>query len=546
MGKKSSSKKQKRTQGAASHVDSAGEKLAKSDASPTRRQKLQAWIREKWLVTGLTIASLLMLGGMAIFMWTRPVSLDIYLPRETIAFAEVNTNFTDAQWEMLNAKAPDVVGDAIKFLNETLQIDFTKEVHPWLARRAGLALLPTPGGKESQQLDQYKPIVLLEIRDEQQALAFFEKRRLQGISEKLQQQTHRGTTIYSYPASSPYTFTRLGRYLIVTPDEPTAKAVIDATHDKDGTLASQKSFQEIQKNLPRENLAFGFIKPVYIASHTESDPLGLAAMFTNGLSGEGLSITADSRHLIAQHFALFDSSAVQPAPALKNQPAPAQPKPVPTPYRANLAQLFSPNITFFAGGTNASETIQHITTLLTKKNFTGSAIEAALKQAIDGTLGELTSQEFNELFSREYAIGLDGDAIVIAIELDGVATNYAAQLFKKMKNILQKNPRFSQETFYETISGNIGILATTEQARNEAVSRMNTGDTWKNSTKYKESIEPQLNIYTKKASDIIFIESALLKKYLPHELNFLTKAAHLSLASSTTENGIKTTLLLTP
>lgn len=546
MGKKSSSKKQKHA-----------EKLVPSDVpaempEPTEQKPpgtVARWIREKWLITALVVMALLMLGGMAIMTWSRPASLDVYLPRETIGFVEVNTDFTDAQWEILNAKTPEVVNDAVRFLNETFQVDFTKDVHPWLARRAGLALLPTQtGGQESQQLAQYKPIVFLEIQDEKQALAFFEKRHLQGISEKLQQQTHRGAPMYSYLASNPYTLTRLGRYLIVAPDEATAKAIIDATHDKNGTLATQQALQDVQKNLPRNNLAFGFIKPSYLASQTAGDPFSIANIFTNRLSSEGLAITVDEDHLIAQHVARFDS-------ATRSQQAQPSQKSSPAPYRANLTKLFSTNVTFFAGGTNASGTLTHITTLLSSKDFTGSVIETALKQAIDATLSELTSEEFTELFSREYAIGLDNSALVIAIELGDANANSATKNFMKLKAILQKNPRFTEQTFYESITGNIGILSTSEQARDQAAARANSttstatsnsNTSWKHSVTYQSSVESQLETYTKKASDIIFIEGSLLKDYLPPEWSFLARMKHLTLASLSLENGIKTTLLLTP
>lgn len=525
------------------------------------RGAVARWIREKWFVTGLVVAALIILGSMAIMAWSRPTSLSVYLPRETIGFIEVSTDFTDIQWEMLNAKAPEVVNDAVRFLNETFQVDFTKDVHPWLARRAGLALLPTQtGGQESQQLAQYKPIIFLEIQDEKQALAFFEKRHLQGISEKLQRQTHRGAPMYSYLASNPYTLIQLGRYLIVAPDEATAKAIIDATHDKNGTLAKQQALRDVQENLPHNHLAFGFIKPRYLASQTAGDPFGIANIFTNRLSSEGLAITVDEDHLIAQHVARFDSTAQSAQQTAPTQQQSIPPQPTPQPYRANLAKLFSPNITFFAGGTRASETITQITTLLASKDIAGSMVETALKQAIDVTLSELTSEEFTELFSREYAIGLDNDALVIAIELgnaNSATSGSATKNFMKLKAILQKNPRFAEQTFYESITGNIGILSTSEQARDQAITRANnTANTsaatsssnvsWKNSATYQSSVKPQLDTYTKKASDIIFIEGSLLKDYLPPEWNFLARAQHLSLASSSLENGIKTTLLFTP
>ena len=551
MGKKSSSKKQK-----------LHEKNVSPDTkAPAPRGRFAEWTREKWLATGLMVVALVMLSFAAVVSWIhlmQPKPISLLVPKDTIAIAEIDTDLADTQWEKYNALTNNgiglpAVGDLIGVLNTALHVDLTKDIYPWLARRASVALLA-----------DFKPALFLEIKDQPQALAYFQNRRLEGTSEQFQQKEYRGTTFYQYVASSPFSIFSIGGYLVIAGDESSAKRIVDAAHDKNETLYAQLAYQHIASAFPDDRLAFVYGKPGYLkllagdtsaqfptsaTSQSSITPLvpssqpspqnslqqltqTLEQSFSSILAGEGMSIKALDDKLLIEHLALFSDATRAAKIFLK----------LPQKYQAHLAEFFSPETEFFTGGENMPLVMQKFATLIASKETSQQAIETNINAQITEFFGgKLTTQEFATLTQHEYAIGLDHGAMKIAIALTGTEQE-KDRLLKKLMYALQWKLLNTQLT--SRVIGDVGIIASSQESLADATDLWSHPEkpNFKTSQVYQQIITPQMQ----SSDDIIFAKPASLQNFLPDSLAFLKNIPALSIGSTAFEDGMKTTMLIAP
>lgn len=571
MGKKSSSKKKK-----------IQEKQASSQESKSaKRRWLKEWSREKWLATGLVVAALMMLSWAAVVSWIhlmQPKQISLLVPKDTIAIMEIDTDFSGAQWEKYNAltsstNAPSGipgVADLLSSVNSVLNINVANDIYPWLARRASVALLA-----------DFKPALFLEVKDKNQALTYFQNRRLEGTAEQFQQKEYRGTTLYQYVASTPFSIFSLSSYLVIASDEASAKRIIDASHDKSETLYAQYAYQHVYNAFAGERLAFAYGKPEYlnlfaasgtsfttlpsIPSSSPSQPssLSLASQsllssslpqsssssspsasslqqltsmlehaFSNILAGEGMSVKALDDKLMIEHLALFNDATRATKTFLK----------LPQKYQARLTEFFSPETEFFAGGENMPLVMQKFATLLATKEMSQQAIETNIKtQVTEFFGGKLTTQEFESLTQNEYAIGLDHGAIKIVVALTG-SEQENDRLLKKLMYALEWKTINTQ--LASRIIGNVGLITSSQESLEDAVQLWSRPEkqSLKTSHIYQQMIEPQMH----SADDIIFAKPSSMTSIIPDSLSFLKGIAALSMASTAFEDGMKTTLFIAP
>ncbi len=545
MGKKSSSKKQK---------------LHEKNVSPDTKASaprgwFAEWTREKWLATGLVVVALVMLSFAAVVSWVhlmQPKPISLLVPKDTIAIAELDTDLADAQWEKYNALTNNgiglpAVGDLIGVLNTALHVDLTKDIYPWLARRASVALLAN-----------FKPALFLEIKNQQQALAYFQNRRLEGTSEQFQQKDYRGTTLYQYVASSPFSIFSIGGYLVIAGDESSAKRIVDAAHDKSETLYAQLAYQHVASAFPDDRLAFVYGKPGYLKllvgdtsappatsvtpliPTSQSSPQNslqqlaqtLEQSFSSILAGEGMNIKALDDKLLIEHLALFSDTTRAAKIFLK----------LPQKYQAHLAEFFSPETEFFTGGENIPLVMQKFATLLATKETSQQAIELNINAQITEFFGgKLSTQEFATLTQNEYAIGLDHDAIKIAVALTGTEQE-KDRLLKKLMYALQWKSLNTQLT--SRVIGDVGLITSSQESLTDATDLWSHPEkpNFKTSQAYQQIIAPQM----RSADDIIFAKPAALQNFLPDSLAFLRNIPALSIGSTAFEDGMKTTIFIAP
>ena len=498
---------------------------------------------KKWLITGLAVTSLVVLafiGIVAIGGFLRATSISYYLPKETIGFIEINTDFGGNQWTnvatLTKSSEPAMLQKMIEDLNSFFQIHLTEDVTPWLARRAGLALLP-----------QGKTAIFLEIKDEKSALDFFEKRRLQGVTERLEKSIYQGSPIYQYIASTPLTLVRIGNYLVITPDEETGKKIIDSTRDPEKNLHGKKMFQKIEENSSHENLVFTFGHPSLLieekqtmsdSSSLESILLKLAGVF----SGESIEIRSDKKTLIIEHVGRFNDALISKKNDTLNRSNNIR-KISGKKYEGNFVRLFPADTKVFMGGTRIYEIMQTFSAL------TSSASELLSDQIFGNIASKFDKREQDILFSGEYAMGYidsessesnvgDGHDMVIALECTDEA------LLKKLAREIGSQPEFSDTKISFEILGNFAVLATQQKLLEDAKKRWNEkGESLRTAKNVEKIITSQIRY----GDDIIIATSEGAAPWLPAfpaEWNVSKTFSHISLASHMSEDGIKTRILL--
>lgn len=588
MGKKSSLKKQKRE-----GKDQASSK-ASSKSRVGIRQRVQDWLPspEKWVATGMVVIGLLMLGTAALTSWielTRPKSLSLFVPKDTIGIVEVNTDLQDSQWEDFQSltekiasttnttttssqNSPEIlpknafpkIADLIEKLNTSFSIDFTKDIYPWLGRRAGIALLA-----------DFKPALFLEVKDEKRALAYFQTRRLQGTSADFQDKEYRGVTMHEYATSTPFAMMSLGRYLIVTGDESSAKKIIDASDDRSGTLYSQYAYQRVQKAFSSDRLAFVYGKPEYkklLMLNGETSPMGLTEeqalsgigggesvsgisgmikifsdMMENVVAGEGVNIKMLGDKLALEHFAFFNEATRAGKKFIKSSEK----------YQANLAEFFSPDTEFFAGGQDLPSFFKQLENMTSATITSGTpdttnpsskiATSSLETQLIKNFAGKLTTQEFDKLTKNEYAIGLDHGAMKIVVTLNGIADKEKESLLKKLAynaSVSEHGPDSAPRPYATRLLGDIGVITSAPEELDATVALWTASTsiakkTLKTSAIYQQMIEPLMQ----SADDIIFIRPTNMTQ-LTGSLAWLRSIPQISLASTSFEDGIKTTIFI--
>lgn len=578
MGRKSSSKKQK-------HLD---EQAAKEAAA--LKKSMRIWTREKWLATGLVLIGLVLFILVGLASWSylmRAKSISLFVPRDTIALAEINTDFTDPQWtwfdQMANGMADEVADemsdvtlatfpklpDLITTLNDTLQIDFTKDIYPWLSRRAGAALLPG-----------LKPVLFLEVKDKKQALDYLRSRHLQDGAEHFTEVAYRGFTMYEYAESSPFTIVSIGRYIVVSSDEETAKKIIDASKDKQGSLYGEYTFQRIKSAFSGDRLAFIYGKPAYLDALTTSNTPVFSAdtnasqpsrqsllqlissAFSNTLGGEGVSIKMVKSMLVVEHEALLSEATRAAKSFLK----------VPEKYRATLAEFFTPEVRLFAGGIDLPAVLSQFSSLVATKIRSSQTTESQLGTVIIELLGnKLSIDDLTNLTKHEYAIGLEPEiaanvppssaypsSLKFVVRFGPETSDQQRQvLLKKAATALQSlDPRLlnspaqnspaqnlrSNLSYPTTLLGDVGVITATQQLMAQTVAAYTGGN--KNSLRmsalYAQMIAPQMQ----SADDILYLQPSKIQ--LPVSLSWLRAVSQLSMASTAFEDGMKTTVLIAP
>jgi len=216
----------------------------------------------------VTLISLTILAGAAYFVYNRYFrAKDIAKmlpPNDVVAVFEMNIYEKDQQL----VKFFDIFKDnellsrdsMILRLNEMFNIDFEKDVAPWLYRKAGLAII------ESQTIEGgFDTLVFIETQDKEATIAFMEKRGVQsgtegrGTQEHVISEDYKGKKIYRYPISFEFQFTFIGKYLVVGNNREILEYVIDADSIFKTKLNRDPKYTNTMHNVSYNNLISGYL-----------------------------------------------------------------------------------------------------------------------------------------------------------------------------------------------------------------------------------------------------------------------------------------------
>lgn len=402
----------------ASFASSAGKQKTpqKTPEKTIESENTRAFTSQRIIASALFLAALGLLAFVGIFIWGAlgtPKSIASYLPRTTVAFAEINTNLESRDWKELKSAFPNINPEE-KLIN-TLKTFFggdpQKDIMPWISRNSGVAVL-----KNGQWIGFF------EVKDTDAALNFFRNRTLQGVTDALSPVQYKGETLYEYTTSNGSVLIFLGNYLVMTPNENIAHDIVDATQNPDMQLKTDPAFLAARQSLPRKLLGNAYINaPLMLSQEFDTQsPLSssldtLKKIFIPTLSkiitSEIIGMKPWNGMLAIEHTALLSDDARATGKNLRPTKK----------YRAKLMEFFGKETGFFMGGQNVSEMIDKINTWQKIDEFLSQQVRDAFDERI-------TLQEIKGLLRDEYAIGNDGGWKIV-IKLDDPETQ---------KNILKK------------------------------------------------------------------------------------------------------------
>jgi hypothetical protein len=338
---------------------------------------------------------LLLLAGyfLAGKYFTPPILAKILPADETLFYLELQTEAEDPAWQNLK--------DLFIEAQPTKLFDFDQFALPESAGlldlvgdRAGLAFL-------GARYDPARWVLVLDIPDREQALAYFRMQTLAG--EELATQNYHGSQLYFFPRSSALAFTFRGSDLLLAASLTDLQTVLaDSLRVVDSV-----NFQTIQSTLSPKATGFVYFSPwavqQFFTARLGGLSLALATPILDLFTAAGVSLAPDSTGLQIQTY-----FALQPENARENFFLRVPP------YRSDLLALVGEEaVNFTATADIAGQLEQFISS--------GAALNSVFDALARGALDRLTRDYFGQSasFPKTLAPSLSHDFIAGRTESGG-------------------------------------------------------------------------------------------------------------------------------
>jgi len=359
---------------------------------------------------GLIIFGLFLLLMTGIFMYfklTRPQSIAELLPaNQTVGFVEVTINPNNSQvseaTELLAKYSIYSIDKMEKMLKEKFQLDFSKDIEPWIGRRISFAVL----AKDSSPYINFIPVAFLETRDKTKTIDFLKTLALKQGNDSFKETFYKKTPIYKYTLSHDLHFTFINNYLVFSSGEEGVKLIIDAQHSPTPKISSTKNFYKVRDNLPSNHIAFAYSNFELALKSLNHNPKLLKEKmqqlkafnpYLKLFKAIGFVLVADKPSLKIQQFALLNTDFLSGDGFIKSEKK----------YNPILPELVEKNIVFYSGGQDLTQQLQRLMEIFkTNQNTDTAVFEGALRNEIARFFGKNINLEEHiyPLLKGEYAL----------------------------------------------------------------------------------------------------------------------------------------------
>jgi len=385
------------------------------------KKKLKIKINRKklfgWVFTLIMLAILVSVGHLLFQKAFRAQPIAKILPADrTIAFIEINTNFEHNQllktFNLLENQPQYSREKLIEKVEIELNLNYEKELKPWVGREIGAAILNPQDHEDDIQI-----VYFVEVLNPKAAEKFLNQQR-----PTKNQYSNQTTYKIDGPSDSHYHSTFINDYLFFSSQE---KAIFDLIDDqKSQTLHGSSKYRKIDNNLPLNKVAFlytdfdlmsdSFFQSFAILGENGLS-MNLLEPFLNLFDAEGISLIAMNDNFAIQSFLSLDQTVVDKIDYLNFQEK----------YTAKLADYVTEDNLTFWGGENLEYQLKRIIELLAGGDETTLLVfDSLLQNYTQKYFGADTN--FNEdilpLFRNEFAFviePLEGENIYkLLLELD--------------------------------------------------------------------------------------------------------------------------------
>ncbi|MBA4336917.1 hypothetical protein C0416_04070 [bacterium] len=331
----------------------------------------------------------------------RPQDIAVMLPKDgVVAVMQVSVNSGHEQiqrfYEELNKYELYHPETLKSLLNGALEVDFDKDISPWLNRQVGFALV-----EKQAEKGQVDVLLFFETKDKNATLEFLKSRGLKTQEDYLLTTNHNGVDIYRYALSQTYNFMFVGKYLVVANNEAVLQSVVDSK----AKLKSNPSYQKVSQNLPINNLFFAYTdagKLIDVLKNNEGfmsekgRELLAFEPFLKLYKAFGVTAVMENGNLAVQTFTSLDEEYLSGKELIGFD----------TKFRSNLLDYASEDVVFYAGGFDLQKQINRYSDLMSAGGEVSYLIfEGVLQSQKDKYLGQEIdlNEDVYPLLQGEYA-----------------------------------------------------------------------------------------------------------------------------------------------
>lgn len=448
-----SNKKEKPQQKVEKHIEHKAEKAVREEkeSTPLANEKSAARLRKTKGILLIMIGTLL-LAGAGVLLYQRilrPTDLSNYLPQDsTFALVEFDLGATESQDLYAHiSKYPVYQKENLtNKINALLNIDYSKDVEPWIGRQIGLALLKN-GAKEEEPI--VTPVAFVEVKNFNQALSFLQSRKLEDGKDALQIVEIEGESLYQYTTGSNLYLAFIDDYLVIGLEPAAVKNVIKTAKDGNNTLEDSGKYHKIAANLSSDSIVFGYFDVDELTNFILDSPNFVAKNgfilttfepFLSIFDAEGFTITFEDKNLQLQTFTSLNKDLLEGKEFLTFKEK----------YDAGLAKFTKEDAMVVWGGMNLEKQLKRIADILGKGSEASMMIfEGVLEAQKNIYFGQDVSlhNDIYPLINKEFIVALydaETPQVEVVLELDDEA-NSLEKIRKIVDGFVKENAVFKPE-----------------------------------------------------------------------------------------------------
>lgn len=491
MGRKSSLKKKRHD-----------EEIEKKNHEKDDAEKVHFFTIHRFVQIILSAGAIIVIGVLGQLIWknlTAPRAIAQYVPADrTALIAEFDTDFERETW--------------MKFLETQMNLNFEKQIQPWIGRKIGLAIL-----------ENGTNILFIESKNEKRTIEFFQQFQLSGVEEKVEQKSYRGNNYYQFQVGNGSAMGFFGKYLVIAPGEKTIKELIDAIEDEK-TLDSIDIYNEQTKKVQstrrwqspqreeKNPQFFLYVDPKLVLRKIATLDKKKSEMLQPFLKGFGKQVWSGSRKdgkFMIENFIAVENAVTR------------------EPYSRKLFAFAPQDPEFFYGNSNAQIQVEEL-----KKIIPPEVLDAFLETQKKTWIGEsVTIQEAISLLEQEYLITKKGDEwrLMTRLSKPQIQEKILEKIFSGSQEEKYKNFVIKSGAIYGVVIGNTAILSTSKEGVQQSIDQFLSG---KNTV---DEGSEKWNEKWNRVEEIAFAKKEFFTPFFPEEWRKILDAVASITAGWTTE-----------
>lgn len=455
MSKKKHAKPHKKEKQHKKETEHKVEKKVEEKAQEEPKEKSEKSAPKLQKVKGLLlilIGTLLLVGAGTLLYQRilRPSDLSNYLPKDsTFALVEFDISAPESQdlYSHISKYPVYQKENLTNQINTLLNVDYAKDIEPWIGRQIGLALIKNEGKEEAPAT--VAPVAFVEVKNFNQALNFLQSRKLEDGKDALQVVEFEGESLYQYSTGSSLYLVFIDDYLVLGLEPAAVKNILKIAKDGNNTLEESEKYTKIAGNLSSNNIVFGYFDVDELTNFILDSPNFVAKNgfilttfepFLSIFDAEGFTITYEDKNLQLQTFTSLNKDLLEGKEFLTFQEK----------YNAQLAEFVKDDAMVVWGGMNLEKQLKRIADILGKGSGASMMIfEGVLEAQKNIYFGQDVSlhNDIYPLINKEFIVALydaQPPQVEVVLELDDEADSLD-KIRKIVDGFVKENAVFKPE-----------------------------------------------------------------------------------------------------